>query len=105
MIMSSVALHPVAAACTGECQKSGPLGLVVIIVLCVGCYFLFKSMSKHLKRVREDYPARQPADRHRPAATAPVSSAARGSAVAGGESATAAGEQSPPVGAPGGEDD
>ena len=40
----------------GESKKSGPLGLVVIIVLCVGCYFLFKSMSKHMKRVREDFP-------------------------------------------------
>ncbi len=50
-------LAPQAASCTGECQKSGPLGLVIIIVLCVGCYFLFKSMSKQLKRVREDFPA------------------------------------------------
>jgi hypothetical protein len=53
-------MHTVAAAaasCTGECQKSGPLGLVVILVLCVACYFLFKSMSRHLRRVREDFPA------------------------------------------------
>jgi hypothetical protein len=48
--------HPQAAACTGECQKSGPLGLLVILLLCVACYFLFKSMSKHLKRVRENFP-------------------------------------------------
>ncbi|MDT4893312.1 MAG: hypothetical protein QOE97_2347 [Pseudonocardiales bacterium] len=40
----------------GENQKSGPIGLAVILVLCVICYFLFKSMSKHLKRVREDFP-------------------------------------------------
>jgi hypothetical protein len=37
----------------GESKKSGPIGLVVIIVLCVVCYFLFKSLSKHLRRVRE----------------------------------------------------
>jgi hypothetical protein len=36
-----------------ESKKSGPIGLVVIIVLCVACYFLFKSMSKHLRQVRE----------------------------------------------------
>ncbi len=40
----------------GENTKSGPIGLVVIIVLCVACYFLFKSMSKHLKKVREHPP-------------------------------------------------
>ena len=88
MIMTAVAIRPVAATCTGECQKSGPLGLVVIIVLCIGCYFLFKSMSKHLKRVREDYPPAPPADRPRRE-----------------DSAGASGQQNPPVGAPGGEDD
>jgi hypothetical protein len=36
-----------------ESKKSGPIGLVLIIVLCVVCYFLFKSMSKHLRSVRE----------------------------------------------------
>ncbi len=36
-----------------ESAKSGPLGLVVIILLCVACYFLFKSLSKHLRSVRE----------------------------------------------------
>jgi hypothetical protein len=45
---------------TGEAAKSGPIGLAVILVLCVACYFLFKSMSKHLKTVREDFPADQP---------------------------------------------
>jgi hypothetical protein len=47
-----------AASCTGECQKSGPLGLALILLLCVACYFLFKSMSKHLRRVREEFPYR-----------------------------------------------
>jgi hypothetical protein len=46
----------------GESKKSGPLGLVVIIALCIGCYFLFKSMSKHLRRVREEFPAELPPD-------------------------------------------
>jgi hypothetical protein len=36
-----------------ESKKSGPIGLVVIIVLCVACYFLFKSLSRHLRRVRD----------------------------------------------------
>jgi hypothetical protein len=66
-----IGTQPQAATCTGECQKSGPLGLLVILLLCVACYFLFKSMSKHLKRVREDFPeAVSPAVS--PAAAAPV---------------------------------
>jgi hypothetical protein len=55
------AADPSGAATTGnvdtdtdtESKKSGPIGLVLIIVLCVACYFLFKSMSKRLRAVRE----------------------------------------------------
>ena len=45
---------------TTEAQKSGPLGLLLILLLCVACYFLFKSMSKHLRKVREEFPAELP---------------------------------------------
>jgi hypothetical protein len=45
---------------SGEAVKSGPIGLAVILVLCVVCYFLFKSMSKHLRTVRERFPGEQP---------------------------------------------
>jgi hypothetical protein len=45
---------------TGEAAKSGPIGLAVILILCIVCYFLFKSMSKHLRTVRESFP--QPPD-------------------------------------------
>jgi hypothetical protein len=44
----------------GEGVKSGPIGLAVILVLCVAAYFLFKSMSKHLKRVRDEFPTDVP---------------------------------------------
>jgi hypothetical protein len=40
----------------GEGVKSGPLGLAIILVLCVAVYFLMKSMSKHLKKVRDEFP-------------------------------------------------
>jgi len=43
---------------TGEAAKSGPIGFAVVLVLCVLCYFLFKSMSRHLKIVREEFPKR-----------------------------------------------
>jgi hypothetical protein len=46
---------------SGEAMKSGPIGLAVILILCIACYFLFKSMSKHLKTVREDFPDATPA--------------------------------------------
>ena len=41
---------------SGEAAKSGPIGLAIILILCILCYFLFKSMSKHLRTVREQYP-------------------------------------------------
>jgi hypothetical protein len=42
---------------SGEAAKSGPIGLAIILILCIVCYFLFKSMSKHLRKVREEFPA------------------------------------------------
>ena len=41
---------------TGEAAKAGPIWFAVVLVLCVVCYFLFKSMSRHLKNVREHFP-------------------------------------------------
>lgn len=45
-----------AAESTG---KAGPVGLFVVVLLCVAAYFLFRSMSRHLKRVPADFPADQ----------------------------------------------
>jgi hypothetical protein len=47
-------------AAADDQQKAAPLGLFVLLLMGVACYFLFKSMSRHLKRVREDFPARSP---------------------------------------------
>ena len=41
---------------TGEAAKAGPIAILVILLLCFACYFIFRSMSKHLRRVREEYP-------------------------------------------------
>ncbi len=41
----------------GESKKAGPIALVVILLLAISCYFLFRSMTKHLRRVRDDFPA------------------------------------------------
>ena len=59
-------LAAIVQATSGEAQKSGPLALVVILLLCIACYYLFKSMSKHLRKVREDFPAELPPDPLRP---------------------------------------
>jgi hypothetical protein len=70
-----IVLAMLARAKGGEGVKSGPIGLAVILVLCVAAYFLFKSMSKHLKRVRDDFPADPatvaPSDPPAPEAAAP----------------------------------
>jgi hypothetical protein len=54
---------------SGEAVKSGPIGLAIILILCIACYFLFKSMSRHLKAVREDFPKDEAAQ---PAGASPV---------------------------------
>jgi hypothetical protein len=81
-------LELLARARGGEGVKSGPIGLAVILVLCVAVYFLFKSMSKHLRRVRENFPEDTPttgtsttgtasgASDRQPAPTAPAAPAA-----------------------------
>jgi hypothetical protein len=58
---------------SGEAAKSGPIGLAIILILCIVCYFLFKSLSKHLKTVRENFPTDPPAGR--PARTEATSDA------------------------------
>lgn len=72
-----------------EKHKAGPIAIVVIAVLCIVCFFLFRSMSKHLRRVRENAEAQQrddaggsvsgetPADASTPADAPPVVGAAR----------------------------
>ncbi len=81
----------------GESKKSGPIGLAVILVLCVACYFLFKSMSKHLRKVREEFPTDAPAQGGELAPPEPPSltkQAADGGEAAGG---TAQPAESPPA--------
>ena len=42
-----------------ESGTAGPLGLLVLVLLCLACYLLFKSMSRHLRKVREEWPGDQ----------------------------------------------
>ncbi|HEV7206408.1 MAG TPA: hypothetical protein VGN18_17515 [Jatrophihabitans sp.] len=59
---------PSSSTPSGEGAKAGPIGLAVILLLCIACYFLFKSMSKHLRTVREKFPSGEHAD----ASTSPL---------------------------------
>jgi len=56
MNVPMLATDLVAKGPTGEAAKSGPWGLAIILILCAACYFLFKSMSKHMRKVREGFP-------------------------------------------------
>lgn len=67
-------VHVVAKS--GEAAKSGPIGLAVILILCIVCYFLFKSMSKHMRKVREQFPGQQ-SSAEQPAETSNTSSPAK----------------------------
>ena len=42
--------------------KSGPLGLLLTVLLLIAVFFLVRSMSKHLKRVPPSFDARDPLD-------------------------------------------
>ena len=57
----AIALHALAVLADddsgGESKKAGPIALLVILLLAIACFFLFRSMSKHLRRVRDDFPA------------------------------------------------
>lgn len=66
--VNPAAFELLARANSGEGVKSGPIGLAVILLLCVAAYFLFKSMSKHLKKVREEFPADEQATPSQPPA-------------------------------------
>jgi hypothetical protein len=48
------------AEVSGEAAKAGPMAILVIAVLCIATYLLFRSMSRHLRRVREDFPGQAP---------------------------------------------
>ena len=59
MLRYAAALHAVAVLADdsgGESKKAGPIALLVIMLLAIACFFLFRSMSKHLRRVREEFP-------------------------------------------------
>jgi hypothetical protein len=49
------AAGPVLAAVPVPDGKAGPVALFIIVLLCIACFFIFRSFSKHLKRVPVDF--------------------------------------------------
>lgn len=50
---------------SGEGAKAGPWWFVVILLLCVASYFLYRSMSKHLRKVRDGFPTDEKSESER----------------------------------------
>jgi hypothetical protein len=48
-----IALAAASSSATSAWDQPGTLGFLVVFGLCVIMYFVFKSMSKHLKKVRD----------------------------------------------------
>src|SRR6516165_6844856 len=55
-LMHGAAAEFVLLADSGEAKKAGPLALAIVLVLFIACYFLFRSMSRHLRKVRTEFP-------------------------------------------------
>lgn len=50
----------VLAAGTDDKDRASPIGLFVVLALCVAVYFLWKSMNRHLKKLPESFDAAAP---------------------------------------------
>ena len=52
----------------GGSLGAGFIAFIVVVALCVACYFLFRSMARHLRKVPPSFdPPRQDADTDRDA--------------------------------------
>lgn len=71
-----------------EWGKAAPVGLLVILLLCVAVWLLLRSMSKHLRKVRE-FGEQEQAEREPPAGIPDVSEDAAGADRSGSPAATA----------------
>jgi hypothetical protein len=43
--------QPLVVLAADDAGRGSPIGLFVVLVLCIAVYFLWKSMNRHLKRV------------------------------------------------------
>lgn len=88
--MRSAAVQLVLLADSGEEKKAGPLALAIILVLFIACYFLFRSMTRHLRKVRTQFPVGNTVE-------PPVAGGSGGSSAAVAERPEAGGSSAAPV--------
>lgn len=98
MTVSTLAIAVAAKGPTGEAAKSGPWGLAIILILCAACYFLFKSMSKHMRKVREGFPVQDKAPEPPPQQADPPAQQADPPAGEAQVPGDASGDGGPPAG-------
>jgi hypothetical protein len=91
--MRSAAVQLVLLADSGEEKKAGPLALAIILVLFIACYFLFRSMTRHLRKVRTQFPVGSTVE-------PPVAGGSGGSSAAVAERPEAGASSAAPVDAP-----
>ncbi|UQX89457.1 hypothetical protein M6D93_05480 [Jatrophihabitans telluris] len=51
----SIRAAQVLAAGTDDKDRASPIGLFVVLALCIAVYFLWKSMNRHLKKLPESF--------------------------------------------------
>ncbi|MGX7678107.1 hypothetical protein ACSMXN_04330 [Jatrophihabitans sp. DSM 45814] len=73
-------------------DRGSPIGLFVVLILCIAVYFLWKSLNRHIKRVPESFDPPPTGD---PAARVPVSGVDPTSMSTTAKPAAAAGSAAP----------
>jgi hypothetical protein len=68
-LLPTVAGQPLAVLAADDKGRGSPIGLFVVLVLCIAVYFLWKSMNRHLKRVPPSFDAPPPERMARPEAS------------------------------------
>jgi hypothetical protein len=83
-LLPTVAGQPLVVLAADDKGRGSPIGLFVVLVLCIAVYFLWKSMNRHLKRVPPSFDP------------PPSEGVARPEASETGDEAEASGRTTPP---------
>lgn len=75
--MNAIALHGLVAQrillADDDTDKASPIGLFLVLILCIAVYFLYRSMSRHLRKVPSSFdPLPDSTDPEHPEAAAPI---------------------------------
>jgi hypothetical protein len=76
----TTASQSVVVLADSDSGKGSPIGLFVVLLLIIAVYFLYRSMSGHLRRLPEKFPADDRPGAAPPTGTAPSADAPRAAA-------------------------